>query len=124
MIMTKRLCCNNLVHSMIIPFSIGRYCDQCRVSHSTKFLKNCLQIRCIAESTLFRHVRLYVVPHVLMTWQQQQSSMLNAVRCSGRKLRLMGDGRSDSPGHCAKFGTYTLLDGDTGKVLATELVQV
>ena len=29
-----------------------------------------------------------------------------------------------SIGHCAKYGTYSLMDGQTGKVLDSQLVQV
>jgi len=34
------------------------------------------------------------------------------------------DGRCNSPGHCAKYGTYTLMDDDTGNVVAFSVVQV
>ena len=39
-------------------------------------------------------------------------------------VNLEGDGRCDSPGHCAKYGTYTLMDEDTGNVVAFNVVQV
>ena len=37
---------------------------------------------------------------------------------------LNGDGHCDSPGHNAKYGTYTLMDNDSGKVVAFSVVQV
>ena len=38
-------------------------------------------------------------------------------------LSLGGDGRSDSPGHSAKFGSYSLMDLENNVVLDVELVQ-
>ena len=40
------------------------------------------------------------------------------------KLDICGDGRCDSPGHCAKYGTYTVIDENTNKVLDFEVIQV
>ena len=37
---------------------------------------------------------------------------------------LCGDGRCDSTGHSAKYGTYTLLNEKTGKIPAFSVVQV
>ncbi len=42
----------------------------------------------------------------------------------GEPLSLGGDGRSDSPGHSAKYGSYTLTDLEHNAVLDVELVQV
>ena len=39
-------------------------------------------------------------------------------------IDLNGDGRCESPGHSAKYGTYTLMDSDSGKVVAFSVVQV
>ena len=39
-------------------------------------------------------------------------------------INLNGDGHCDSPGHNAKYGTYTLMDDDSGKVVAFSVVQV
>ena len=39
-------------------------------------------------------------------------------------VNLDGDGRCDSAGHCAKYGTYTLMDEDTRNVVAFEVVQL
>ena len=37
---------------------------------------------------------------------------------------LIGDGRCDSPGHSAKYCTYTLMDSDSGKIVDTTVVAV
>ena len=36
---------------------------------------------------------------------------------------LSGDGRSDSPGHSAKYGVFTVIEQRVNKVLDVELVQ-
>ena len=41
-----------------------------------------------------------------------------------RALVLGGDGRADSPGHSAKFGSYTMMELKKKIVLDLQLVQV
>ncbi|XP_049527522.1 uncharacterized protein LOC125947180 [Dermacentor silvarum] len=65
----------------------------------------------------WNHVVLYV-----QVWSTQQASLVEA--CKGRDLCLLGDGRCDSPGHSAKYLTYTLMDAETRKVLNFTQVQV
>ena len=72
--------------------------------------------RIICASMAFSHFSHHGVPHILRCWEEQQNSR--------PKLTLFGDCRSDSPGHYAKYGTYSLMHAVSGKVLALELVQV
>ena len=37
-------------------------------------------------------------------------------------LIFQGDGRNDSPGHCAQYATYTLMLHGTGKIVALEVL--
>ena len=60
---------------------------------------------------------------MLSTWQHQQEDLLTEARARGG-LTLLGDCRSDSPGHCAKYGTYSMIDTYQGKVLVSEVIQV
>ena len=39
-------------------------------------------------------------------------------------LILGGDGRADSPGHSAKFGTYSMIELNHNVVLDIQIVQV
>ena len=39
-------------------------------------------------------------------------------------VNLSGNGRCDSPGHSAKYETYTMMDNDTGKIATFNVVQV
>ena len=41
-----------------------------------------------------------------------------------RGLVVSGDGRADSPGHSAKYGTYTIIELSCNKVVDFKLVQV
>ena len=43
---------------------------------------------------------------------------------SGKALTLGGDGRADTPGHSAKYGSFGLLDLDLMLVVHIELVRV
>jgi len=39
-------------------------------------------------------------------------------------LVLGADGRNDSPGHSAKYGSYTVMESRINKIIHVELVQV
>lgn len=64
----------------------------------------------------------YLVPSVLRTWDLHQAEYLTEVQ--GQSLCLGGDGRCDSPGHTAKFGSYSLMNLKENKIIHIELVQV
>ena len=64
----------------------------------------------------------YLVPSVRNVWQRHQENILSA--CQGKQVNLGGDGRCDSPGYCAKYGSYSCMDLETKKILDTKIVQV
>lgn len=57
-------------------------------------------------------------------WTRQQQSIFQILKENGTPLALAGDGRADSPGHSAKYGTYSLLDVNCKKIIITQLVAV
>ena len=65
----------------------------------------------------------YLFPVVSEAWEAESNNQINKL-ISKDAVNLDGDGRCDSPGHCAKYGTYTLMDEDTGNVVAFNVVQV
>ena len=54
-------------------------------------------------------------------WNHRQQQLLSECKLP---LTIGGDGRADSPGHSAKYGSYGIIDLSTNKVLHIELVQV
>ena len=40
------------------------------------------------------------------------------------ELDLAGDGRCDSPGHCALYRAYTMMDQSCGLIVSSHLVKV
>ena len=41
----------------------------------------------------------------------------------GSPLKVSGDGRCDSPGYSAKYGSYTVMEQQSGVILDFQLVQ-
>lgn len=68
--------------------------------------------------------KYYFVPAVYQVWKDVQQKLLAEARDRGKPLCLGGDARCCSPGHTAKYGSYTLMDLDTGKILSMQIVQV
>ena len=50
-------------------------------------------------------------------WKEQQAEVFSGLKLKESAVVLAGDGRCDSPGHCAKYCTYTLLDVESKKVV-------
>ena len=92
----------------------------------TKSLRifNILHCCCISPATFFRHQRQYLQPTISAIWISEQLPLLSKLRDEKTKLSLAGDGRADSPGHSAKYGSYSVIEMSYNKVLDYKLVQV
>ena len=78
----------------------------------------------ITTSTFFRHQRTYLLPSVDFIWGKYQETLLNQLKESNDPLIIGGDGRAGSPGHSAKFGSYSMVELTKNKVIDLKLVQV
>ena len=85
---------------------------------------NFLSCLTISENTFYRYQRDYLQPAIRIVWSQEQEKLLAAAHSANKPLCLGGDARCDSPGHSAKFGSYSIIDLCTNKVLDVQLVQV
>ncbi|PIK49341.1 hypothetical protein BSL78_13800 [Apostichopus japonicus] len=74
-------------------------------------------------SSFIVHQRLYLQPAIVNTWERMQFKMVEDLKESEEKLVIGGDARNDSPGHTAKYGSYTFLEQNLNKVIHVELVQ-
>ena len=85
------------------------------------------QIKYISNSHFKVMQKKHVFPAIQEAWLNEQQQVQEELKNSS-KLILSGDGRCDSPGYCAKFCTYTLMDasgcGKSGKIVDLELLQV
>ena len=82
------------------------------------------KVACISDRTFYYHQSQYLQPAVLSVWECKQEKLLAQCRTQGIPLSVGGDGRADSPGHSAKYGSYGIIDLDSNKVIHMELVQV
>ena len=86
-------------------------------------LASCLNLQFFCERVFYDTQRKYLFPVVNEAWEAESNRQID-ILTSKPVVNLEGDGRCDSPGHCAKYGTYTLMDEDTGNVVAFNVVQV
>ncbi|XP_077102143.1 uncharacterized protein LOC143753562 isoform X3 [Siphateles boraxobius] len=89
-----------------------------------KFEKICstMNLQLFKYDTFRRHSRLYVEPAIVHKWTHWQNETLDRLSVRERVI-VGGDMRADSPGHSAKFGSYTLMDLQTNTVVDIQLVQ-
>ena len=106
----------NLLSAAAILFSGNTF------SHINEFC-SCLNMKFISKSLFYEMQDQYLFPVIDETWEKEQASVMEAARLRAC-LNLSGDGRCDSPGHNAKYGTYTMMDENEGKIVSFSLVQV
>ena len=76
----------------------------------------------IAARTYFRHQKKFLFPAFIHHWEQYRDKLIERIK--GLKESVWsGDGRFDSMGHSAKYGTYTMFNNTIGKIAHFELVQ-
>jgi len=107
----------NISISAAIYFTGGSF------SKAKKFF-TALRLESITEATFYSHARQFLQPTILSLWKSCQTELLADIcECSGDVV-LGGDMRADSPGHCAKFGSYTMMDLRSNRVIDIQLIQV
>ena len=80
-----------------------------------------INIATIHPRTFFRHQKKYLHHAVNNVWLTQRNNLFASLQ--GSEVIIGGDGRCDSMGHSAKYGSYTGVDLVRNKVLTVELVQ-
>ena len=106
----------NLLTSSAILFSGNTFS---RINQLASFLK----LKFFSHVTYYNIQRKYLFPVVNKAWVEEKAELINSIKEEGVPVNLSGDGRCDSPGHNAKYGTYTLMS-EAGKILSFNIVQV
>jgi len=56
-------------------------------------------------------------------WREHRKDNLNEIKNSEKNIWLAGNGQFDSPGFCAKYCTYSVMDLHSSKIIDFNLVQ-
>ena len=83
-----------------------------------------MKVPFICKSTFEKHQNELLFPVITDAWETEQQQLFQRMKEMDGPALLGGDGRADSPGHCAKYGTYTMMELRLGKVIDVQLVQV
>ena len=91
----------------------------------TRFHQMCkfISLQVPSPSSFFRIQRNYLFSVIHKQWAREKEAFQKDLHLA-KELTLIGDGRCDSPGYSAKYGTYTLMEATTSKIIDFEVVQV
>nr|XP_055062763.1 uncharacterized protein LOC129445807 [Misgurnus anguillicaudatus] len=81
-----------------------------------------MNLQVFQYDTFRRHAGNLLEPAIVHKWKTDQANMLLELQ-KNNKIAIAGDMRADSPGHSAKYGSYTLLDLNTNTIIDLQLVQ-
>ncbi|XP_034089339.1 uncharacterized protein LOC117557565 isoform X2 [Gymnodraco acuticeps] len=82
-----------------------------------------MQLEIFQYETFRRHARHYLEPAIIHKWKTDQLKIFQQLHHQGGKVTVAGDMRADSPGHSAKFGSYTLMHLGSNTIVDFQLVQ-
>ena len=88
-----------------------------------KNFATCLYLKSLSERSFYNIQERCLFPVINDLWEQNRGEVISELRQKA-VVKLNGDGRCDSPGHNAKYGTYTLMDSDSAKLAEFKVVQV
>ena len=74
------------------------------------------KISFISHNTYYRIQKNLLFPAIHRVFLTQRQLIYDEVS-TYNKVNLLGDGRCDSPGYNAKYGTYTIMDQRSGKII-------
>lgn len=74
-------------------------------------------------STFGRLVRRFVEPAIVFRWRTMQDAALEPLTSRHQTVLLAGGMRAHSPGPSAKYGSYTMMDLRSNRIIDLQLVQ-
>ena len=83
---------------------------------------SCLGLKIISEKTFHNTQRLYLFPVISEKWEMVRKAIVIELK-ERAHVSLSGDGSCDSPGHSAKYGTYTVMDNESHKIVDFTVIQ-
>ena len=81
-------------------------------------------IQWISKSSFYAIQNRYLHGIVNKTFMLKSKAIIEEIKEGGNIIDLSGDGRCDSPGHNAKYLTYSFIDKSTNKIVTFSLTQV
>ena len=88
-----------------------------------KNFASCLGLVFLSQTTFHSNQNKFLFPLINEAWQTEKRNVVLELR-NKAAVKITGDGRCDSPGHSAKYGTYSVMDSESGKVVDFNVVQV
>jgi len=107
----------NILLSAAIMFSGAAVKKTLQVLHQ-------MGVAVTSTRTYFRHQKEILQDAVRHVWKDHQEALFAGLQAEQQDLTCGGDGRADSPGHCAKYGTYTLMELEKKVIIDVQVVQV
>jgi len=111
----RRMAAGNLLVSAAVLLSGSTF-------SRTQHFFNILHSPFLGKSEFYRIQNTYLEPTIDDCWKMQQDAILSVL--TSTDLVLCGDARSDSPGHNAKYSSYTLMDMNTSLILDQQLLSL
>ena len=106
----------NLLIPAAILFSGNTY------KHTADFAKH-LNLQFVSSLHYYTTQETILFSVVQHTWRRSQIAIVKKMKQS-HSVDVCGDGRCDSPGHSAKYSTYTLMDEESNLIIEFSIVQV
>ena len=82
-----------------------------------------VNLKFLSDSVYYQLRRDYIIPVVRQKWNSERKKMIKLLK-SRDFIVMVGDGRCDSPGHSAKYCTYTFIETESGNVIDTIVIPV
>ncbi|XP_050964151.1 uncharacterized protein LOC127164327 [Labeo rohita] len=81
-----------------------------------------MHLKMFKHTTFRRHASMYLEPLIIHKWKKEQEDLVKNL-CEADKVIIGGKMRADSPGHSAKYGSYTTMDLQNNLIIDIQLVQ-
>ena len=81
-----------------------------------KEIMNIANVAFISQSTFYSIQKKLLYPAIHRVYTTNRALLFESAK-EESETHLLGDGRCDSPGYHSKYGTYTLMDSQSGHIL-------